>query len=102
MRGGCSCAGTYGHYLLGIGRTDSKQITDGIDAGLLSKKPGWLRISLHPVMTDREAKEIVRAVSEITSHIEAWRQDYIYDTNTNQFRHRSFQPSEDMYSFFTV
>lgn len=102
VRGGCSCAGTYGHYLLGIDRTGSKQITDGIDAGLLSKKPGWLRISLHPIMTDKEAEEIIRAVSDITAHIEEWRQDYIYDSHTNQFRHQSFQLSEDMYSFFTV
>jgi selenocysteine lyase/cysteine desulfurase len=101
-RGGCSCAGTYGHYLLGIDRTGSKHITDQIDAGILSGKPGWLRISLHPVMTNKEAEAIVRAISEITEHIEEWRQDYTYDSNTNQFRHLSFQPAEDLYSFFNV
>ncbi|CAN7744040.1 aminotransferase class V-fold PLP-dependent enzyme [Paenibacillus sp. LjRoot153] len=101
-RGGCSCAGTYGHYLLGIDKLGSKQITDHIDAGVLSKKPGWLRISLHPVMTDREALEIVQAISEITEHIEEWRQDYAYDSHANQYRHRKFQPSDEMYSFFTV
>ena len=43
MRGGCSCAGTYGHFLLHVDPTRSKRITDKIDQGDLSEKPGWVR-----------------------------------------------------------
>jgi len=50
MRGGCSCAGTYGHYLLHVGWQVSKEITDLIEQGDLSRKPGWVRLSLHPTM----------------------------------------------------
>jgi selenocysteine lyase/cysteine desulfurase len=65
-RGGCSCAGTYGHYLLGIGQSQSKQITDQIDRGDTSAKPGWVRISLHPTMTDEEVRLIVEGVGEVS------------------------------------
>ncbi len=53
-RGGCSCAGTYGHYLLNIDPGRSHHITDLIDKGDYSEKPGWIRVSLHPTMTDEE------------------------------------------------
>ncbi len=51
-RGGCSCAGTYGHILFSISKSTSCRITDMIDSGDLSDKPGWVRVSLHPTMTD--------------------------------------------------
>ncbi|HEX9251586.1 MAG TPA: aminotransferase class V-fold PLP-dependent enzyme, partial [Ignavibacteriaceae bacterium] len=54
VRGGCSCAGTYGHYLLHVDPNRSKIITDKIDQGDLSEKPGWVRMSIHPTMTDEE------------------------------------------------
>ena len=54
VRGGCSCAGTYGHFLLNVDFNLSKEITDRIDAGDLSMKPGWIRLSLHPTMQNDE------------------------------------------------
>lgn len=66
-RGGCSCAGTYGHYLLGIGKERSAEITDLIDKGDHSAKPGWVRISLHPTMTDEEVALIAEAVTAIAA-----------------------------------
>ncbi|MGO4274625.1 aminotransferase class V-fold PLP-dependent enzyme, partial [Paenibacillus sp. TAF58] len=102
VRGGCSCAGTYGHYLLSIDKAFSKKITNRINDGFMDEKPGWVRISLHPVMTNMEAEDIVRAVTEITQNIDVWKQDYAYDRNTNQFVHTGFRHSEDIYSFFAV
>jgi selenocysteine lyase/cysteine desulfurase len=46
VRGGCSCAGTYGHYLLNVSYDYSHSITDQIDGGNLSLKPGWIRLSV--------------------------------------------------------
>jgi selenocysteine lyase/cysteine desulfurase len=54
VRGGCSCAGTYGHYLLGVDEDTSHKITNKINEGDLSEKPGWIRLSLHPTMTNEE------------------------------------------------
>lgn len=56
-RGGCSCAGPYGHVLLGIGRERSAAIRAG-----QSPKPGWVRISIHPTTTEAEIDYIIKAV----------------------------------------
>ena len=47
-RGGCSCAGPYGHYLLHVTKNESHRITDKINHGDLTDKPGWVRLSVHP------------------------------------------------------
>lgn len=87
VRGGCSCAGTYGHYLLNIDRKTSKQITDKINQGDLTVKPGWVRLSIHPIMTTEEIKYIIMAINSTIHHIEDWKKDYRYDPSTNDFLH---------------
>ncbi len=88
-RGGCSCAGTYGHYLLHVDPQHSKHITDKIDAGDLSEKPGWVRISLHPTTTNSEVNFIVDALTQIEKNISIWQNDYIYNSHSNEYRHRN-------------
>jgi len=91
VRGGCSCAGTYGHFLLDVDFSMSKEITDMIDAGDLSLKPGWIRLSLHPTMTDKELLYICDAINQIVVNIKEWKKDYTYDRHTNEFYHYSFK-----------
>ena len=88
VRGGCSCAGTYGHYLLHVSREKSKAITDRINAGDKTEKPGWIRLSLHPTMTDKEARLIVDAIVALAAHHHEWSADYIYNLHSNEFTHR--------------
>ncbi len=88
-RGGCACAGTYGHYLLDVSYERSKEITDRINTGDLSSKPGWVRLSLHPTMTEEEIQVIARALTEIVKHYESWGADYVYLPRMNEYRHRS-------------
>jgi selenocysteine lyase/cysteine desulfurase len=64
-RGGCSCAGTYGHYLLCIDRVRSEAIREALLRGEMESKPGWVRLSLHPTMTDDEIDYIADAVERI-------------------------------------
>jgi len=85
-RGGCSCAGTYGHHLFGIDQVQSKKITDKIDVGDLSKKPGWIRISLHPTMTDKEVLFIIESVKSLTENHHDWSQDYELNSDTGQYQ----------------
>ena len=87
VRGGCSCAGTYGHFLLHIDQQASKKITDQIDAGDLSIKPGWVRLSIHPTMKDDEIYYITDAIREIVKNIDRWEKDYQYNNHTNEFYH---------------
>lgn len=88
VRGGCACAGTYGHYLLDVSYEHSKEITDKISSGDLSEKPGWVRLSLHPTMTNSELDQFADALHQIVEHIDIWKKDYIYDKHTNEFRHK--------------
>lgn len=89
VRGGCSCAGTYGHYLLHVDPNRSKRITDQIDAGNLSEKPGWVRMSIHPTTTDDEAYFFAHAVNETVTHLDTWAQDYVYSPSINEYYHRN-------------
>lgn len=92
VRGGCSCAGTYGHYLLHVDPTRSHAITDKIDHGDLSDKPGWVRLSIHPTTTDGEARTLVAAMDELSRCGQAWAADYVYSPLTNEYHHRDGQP----------
>ena len=85
VRGGCSCAGTYGHYLLHVDQEYSNKITSKIDSGDLSEKPGWVRLSLHPVMTLEEVYFITDAIKQIAAHPEQWMGFYKYSSHTNEY-----------------
>ncbi|MCF8239837.1 MAG: aminotransferase class V-fold PLP-dependent enzyme [Melioribacteraceae bacterium] len=84
-RGGCSCAGTYGHVLLHIDFHESKRITEKIDVGDLSEKPGWVRISIHPTMTNEEIDFILDALNEITINYKDWIKGYKFDPHKGDF-----------------
>jgi selenocysteine lyase/cysteine desulfurase len=102
VRGGCSCAGTYGHYLLHVTPQMSKHITEKIDHGDLSEKPGWVRMSLHPTMTDDEVNLIIDAVKEIVENIQSWKEDYVYDLHKNEYYHKSYNEKENIYKMFDL
>jgi selenocysteine lyase/cysteine desulfurase len=87
-RGGCSCAGTYGHYLLHVNPGQSKKITDMINHGDLSEKPGWVRVSFHPTSTNEEVHLFSAALKEIVENIEEWKKDYYYSSTNNEFFHK--------------
>jgi len=87
VRGGCSCAGTYGHFLLNVDRDTSHRITEKINRGDLSEKPGWVRLSIHPTMTDSELELILKAIAEVAENAERWANDYKYYPEMNEFFH---------------
>ena len=63
----------------------SQEITCQIDAGDLSQKPGWVRISMHPTATDDEARFIANAVSQIVENIQEWKLDYQFDAGLGDY-----------------
>lgn len=89
VRGGCSCAGTYGHYLLNMDKEMSHRITDKIKHGDLSEKPGWVRLSIHPTMTDDELGTILDAIEEVSIYAREWSEDYNYVIEVNEFFHKT-------------
>ncbi len=87
-RGGCSCAGTYGHYLLHVDRKTSHLLTDKITCGDLMDKPGWIRMSVHPTTTDAEIAFVCDSIASLAQNHEQWAADYVYDKKSNEFRHK--------------
>jgi len=87
-RGGCACAGTYGHYLLQVTHDQSKEITDKINHGDLSEKPGWVRWSLHPTMTNEEVYYFIDATRNIVENIIDYQEDYKHVLRRNEYIHK--------------
>lgn len=103
VRGGCACAGTYGHYLFHLDPGSSKKMTDKIDQGDLSEKIGWVRLSLHPTMTNDDLYFITNAINEIVLNVEEWGRDYYYDNHKNEFFHKNHpDDSEILERWFSI
>ncbi|ODS24643.1 selenocysteine lyase [Candidatus Endobugula sertula] len=79
-RGGCACAGTYGHYLLNINEESSDDILNMITVkNDFSQKPGWIRLSIHPTHTDEEIRFITHAIKQLAENHQEWSNDYNLD-----------------------
>jgi len=104
VRGGCACAGTYGHFLLDVSHDQSHRITERINFGDLSQKPGWIRLSLHPTMTDDELIYILDGIREVQKNHLSWGKDYIYNPKINEFRHinEPEDKTERVYAWFQL
>jgi selenocysteine lyase/cysteine desulfurase len=93
-RGGCSCAGTYGHHLLNVGPVQSQEITTAIDEGDLSHKPGWVRVSFHPTSTDAEVLFVCDAIRAVAEHGQEWAHDYRPRAHSNDCSHQGVSAAE--------
>ena len=89
VRGGCACAGTYGHFLLEVTAERSSEITEQINLGNLSEKPGWVRWSLHPTMSNAEVLFFTEGLKDIISNITNYSKDYAPVPRTNTFSHKN-------------
>ncbi len=62
VRGGCMCAGPYGHELLHIDADVSHRIRGLLEQGHCGVKPGWVRVGFSPVTTEREFQALLEGV----------------------------------------
>lgn len=87
-RGGCSCAGPYGHALLGIDLATSREFEREIAHGCEGIKPGWVRVNLNYFLSDAVVDYLVEAVRLVAR--DGWRMltDYRFDTVTGRWHHR--------------
>ncbi len=87
-RGGCSCAGPYGHRLLGIDIERSHEFEREITGGCEGIKPGWIRVNFNYFLSDTVADYIIEAVRMVAR--DGWRLlgDYRFDTATGIWTHR--------------
>jgi selenocysteine lyase/cysteine desulfurase len=87
-RGGCSCAGPYGHRLLGIDIERSHEFEREIAGGCEGIKPGWVRVNFNYFISETVFDYIVEAVALVAR--EGWRllPDYRFEPATGLWRHR--------------
>lgn len=88
-RGGCSCAGPYGHRLLGIDLERSHEFEREITRGCEGIKPGWVRISFNYFISEAVFSYIVDAVTMVAR--DGWRllEDYRFEPATGIWTHRA-------------
>ncbi len=87
-RGGCSCAGPYGHRLLGIDIERSHEYESEIAVGCEGIKPGWVRVNFNYFIDEEVFSYLVEAVRLVAR--DGWRLlgDYRFDPATGLWHHR--------------
>jgi selenocysteine lyase/cysteine desulfurase len=88
-RGGCSCAGPYGHRLLGIDPDRSSALREGISHGCDGLKPGWTRINLNYFISAATADFIADAVDLVATHGYRLLPEYRFEPRTGLWLHAS-------------
>ncbi|MGA1180304.1 MAG: aminotransferase class V-fold PLP-dependent enzyme [Marivivens sp.] len=84
-RGGCACAGPYGHRLLGIDEETSEAIRARILKGDAMLKPGWTRFNLSALMNDEKADKVIDAIRLIAFNPERYAALYSFDAAAGDF-----------------
>jgi hypothetical protein len=87
-RGGCSCAGPYGHRLLGIDLDRSHEFQREITRGCEGIKPGWVRVNFNYFIDDATFLYIVDAIHLVASHGAALLGEYDFEPDSGLWHHR--------------
>jgi len=87
-RGGCSCAGPYGHRLLGIDLDRSHRFEREIVNGCEGIKPGWVRVSFNYFISQATFRYIVEAVNLVATYGWLLLPEYRFDPASGLWRHR--------------
>jgi hypothetical protein len=95
-RGGCSCAGPYGHRLLGIDLDTSHEFEREIARGCEGIKPGWVRVNFNYFISEPVFRYVLEAVDIVAT--DGWRllPRYRFDPATGMWRHADGQPEPPM------
>jgi selenocysteine lyase/cysteine desulfurase len=84
-RGGCACAGPYGHRLFNIDRTASDELQKIVLAGHEVEKLGFVRLNLSALATDAEVDFILSSVKHLADHVADYAPLYRVDERTATF-----------------
>ena len=57
--------------------------------GDLSTRPGWIRMSIHPIMTNAEISYILKALKDLAKNHKEWAKDYEYNALMNEFEYKN-------------
>jgi len=95
-RGGCSCAGPYGHRLLGIDLDTSKEFEREIVRGCEGIKPGWVRVNFNYFLSELQFQYLLDAIHLVAT--DGWKllPQYRFEPLTGLWRHRTGRPDPAM------
>ncbi|MEJ2287973.1 MAG: aminotransferase class V-fold PLP-dependent enzyme [Deinococcales bacterium] len=88
-RAGCSCAGPYGHDLLGIDAERSRAYHEAIEAGFEGVRPGWSRISFHYGISEEAFRFLLEAVTFVAEYGDRFVPLYRFDWRTGAWTHEA-------------
>jgi selenocysteine lyase/cysteine desulfurase len=88
-RGGCSCAGPYGHTLLGMDMHYSKALEEQLVEGHMILRPGWIRLNFNYFIDEDTFEYLVRAIELVAEH--GWKllPFYRFDQNGAVWRYQN-------------
>jgi selenocysteine lyase/cysteine desulfurase len=95
-RGGCSCAGPYGHRLLGIDLDTSKEFEREIVRGCEGIKPGWVRVNFNYFLSEPQFQYLLDAIHMVAT--DGWKllPQYRFEPLTGLWHHRRGRPDPAM------
>ncbi len=95
-RGGCACAGPYGHRLLGIDLTTSREFEEEIVRGNEGIKPGWVRVNFNYFISDTVFRYVLDAVHLVANQGWVLLPQYRFDPATGKWWHRDARRGASM------
>jgi selenocysteine lyase/cysteine desulfurase len=90
-RAGCSCAGPYGHILLGIDDETSEKFRRLILKGNEGIKPGWVRVNIHYSLSEDDIDYLINAITFVARYGHLFLQKYAFDMKTADWKHIGFE-----------
>lgn len=97
-RAGCSCAGPYGHRLLGIDDDESRGFRLLVQKGYGGIKPGWIRINLHYTFSRSDVDFLLNAIDFVARRGHLFLRQYVFLFSTGEWRHKDFLEKEASFS----
>ena len=67
---------------------------NSIRNGYLLDKPGWIRLSIHPTMTNKEIDFILHSIESTANNFQDWMKEYTYDPVSNEYSYRGNNTKE--------
>ena len=95
-RGGCSCAGPYGHRLLGIDMDRSTRFRDAINSGCEGIKPGWVRVNFSYFISEEVFNYILDAVHLVADSGWVLLPYYRFSVDSGLWRHRDYRSGREL------
>lgn len=100
-RGGCSCAGPYGHDLLHIDDAKSMEFLEEFNRGNAGIKPGWVRLNFNYFIPEAEFEFLLNAVLWIADHGHKLLKLYHFDDSEGLWKctQKPTEQANSLYSF---